>query len=150
MAAATASADMFRDHAGKARVEAQAFLALAHAAVVQMLAQRALDPVEGVRDAVALDAHRAAPRQHALEDDAGLVEAQGRDAPGEDHELDARLVAYDVRASIAHARMLADRDLLSREDCDAICAGLTALGEAHARGEWAIAIEEEDAHSALE
>jgi len=69
---------------------------------------------------------------------------------GEDHRLDARLVAYDVRASIAHARMLAERELLSAADCDAICAGLTALGEAHARGEWAIDLEEEDAHSALE
>ena len=26
---------------------------------------------------------------------------------GEDHVLDERLVAYDVRASVAHARMLA-------------------------------------------
>ncbi len=69
---------------------------------------------------------------------------------GEDHQLDARLVAYDVRASIAHARMLAERNLLSDEDCDAICTGLTALGEAHARGEWAIELAEEDAHSALE
>ena len=69
---------------------------------------------------------------------------------GEDHKLDARLVAYDVRASIAHARMLAERNLLSSEDCDAICIGLAELGEAHARGEWAIALEEEDAHSALE
>jgi len=69
---------------------------------------------------------------------------------GEDHQLDARLVAYDVRASTAHARMLAERNLLSSEDCDAICIGLAELGEAHARGEWAIEIEEEDAHSALE
>ena len=69
---------------------------------------------------------------------------------GEDHQLDARLVAYDVRASTAHARMLAERNLLSSEDCDAICIGLAELGKAHARGEWAIEIEEEDAHSALE
>ena len=69
---------------------------------------------------------------------------------GEDHELDARLVAYDVRASTAHARMLAERGLISSEDCDAICTGLAELGEAHARGEWAIELAEEDAHSALE
>jgi len=69
---------------------------------------------------------------------------------GEDHRLDARLVAYDVRASIAHARMLAERNLLRAEDCEAICTGLTALGEAHARGDWTIELEEEDAHSALE
>ncbi len=69
---------------------------------------------------------------------------------GEDHALDARLVAYDVRASIAHARMLAERKLLGSDDCEAICTGLTELGEAHARGEWTIELEEEDAHSALE
>ena len=69
---------------------------------------------------------------------------------GEDHQLDARLVAYDVLASTAHARMLAERNLLSSEDCEAICTGLAELGEAHARGEWSIEIEEEDAHSALE
>jgi len=69
---------------------------------------------------------------------------------GEDHRLDARLVPYDVRASIAHARMLAKQGLLAGKDCDAICNGLTALGEEHARGEWSITLEEEDVHSALE
>ena len=68
----------------------------------------------------------------------------------EDHRLDERLVAYDVRASIAHARMLAEQSLLSSADCEAICAGLTALGDAHARGEWQISLVEEDCHSALE
>jgi len=69
---------------------------------------------------------------------------------GEDYQLDERLVAYDVTASIAHARMLAAQALLSDADCTAICAGLSELGEAHARGEWHIALEEEDCHSALE
>jgi len=69
---------------------------------------------------------------------------------GEDHQLDERLVAYDVSASIAHARMLAAQSLLSDENCAAICEGLTALAEAHARGEWQITLEEEDCHSALE
>ena len=39
---------------------------------------------------------------------------------GEDHVLDARLVSYDVRASIAHAEMLAAQKLLSDADCAAI------------------------------
>jgi len=69
---------------------------------------------------------------------------------GEDHRLDERLVAYDVRASIAHARMLAAQKLLTEEDCTAICEGLVALAEEHARGEWRIELEEEDCHSALE
>jgi argininosuccinate lyase len=69
---------------------------------------------------------------------------------GEDHRLDARLVEYDARASIAHARMLEKQKLLSATDCKAICAGLEALAASHAAGEWSIELADEDAHSALE
>jgi len=69
---------------------------------------------------------------------------------GEDHLLDARLVAYDVIGSIAHADMLAAVGLLDAADRDAICDGLRALGESHAAGEWQIGLEDEDAHTALE
>ncbi len=69
---------------------------------------------------------------------------------GEDHRLDERLVEYDVRASIAHARMLSEQGLLTREDCAAICTGLETLGAQHADGEWSIQLEQEDVHSALE
>nr|PZN80701.1 MAG: argininosuccinate lyase [Pseudomonadota bacterium] len=69
---------------------------------------------------------------------------------GEDYALDERLVAYDVRASIAHAEMLHAQGLLSREDLDAIRSGLTALGEEHARGEWHIELSDEDGQTALE
>lgn len=69
---------------------------------------------------------------------------------GEDHRLDERLVAYDVRASIAHAAMLERQGLLTPEDSAAIRAGLEALGAEHEAGEWSISLEDEDAHSALE
>ena len=69
---------------------------------------------------------------------------------GEDHLLDARLVPYDVRGSIAHAEMLADQDLISTEDCAAIRDGLNALNESFAAGDWHISLEDEDAHTALE
>jgi argininosuccinate lyase len=69
---------------------------------------------------------------------------------GEDHRLDERLVEYDARASIAHARMLEKQKLLGAADCTAICDGLTALAAAHAAGEWSIELADEDAHSALE
>jgi argininosuccinate lyase len=69
---------------------------------------------------------------------------------GEDHRLDERLVEYDARASIAHARMLEKQNLLSGADCKAICAGLEALATAHAAGEWSIELADEDVHSALE
>ena len=69
---------------------------------------------------------------------------------GEDHRLDDRLVAYDARASIAHARMLEKQKLLGAADCKAICDGLAALATSHAAGEWSIELADEDAHSALE
>ena len=69
---------------------------------------------------------------------------------GEDHELDARLVPHDVRGSIAHAEMLAAQDLISADDCKAICDGLRALEESFGKGEWQITLDDEDAHTALE
>ncbi len=69
---------------------------------------------------------------------------------GEDHELDNRLVPYDVRASIAHARMLEAQGLIEDPDCQAICDSLKALGDSHAAGEWTVALEDEDVHGALE
>ncbi len=69
---------------------------------------------------------------------------------GEDHALDNRLVACDVRASIAHAGMLAEAHLLSAEDFTLIREGLTEIGAAHARGEWQVTLEQEDGQTALE
>jgi argininosuccinate lyase len=69
---------------------------------------------------------------------------------GEDHLLDARLVPYDVRGSIAHAEMLAEQELISADDCEAIRDGLNSLNESFAAGDWHISLEDEDAHTALE
>jgi argininosuccinate lyase len=69
---------------------------------------------------------------------------------GEDHGLDDRLVAYDVRASIAHARMLAKAGYLSEKDLGSVVDGLGAIGDAHARGAWKVTLAEEDCHTAIE
>jgi len=69
---------------------------------------------------------------------------------GEDHLLDARLVPYDVRGSIAHAEMLAATRLISDEDFTAIRDGLSFLLKSFEDGEWHIGLEDEDAHTALE
>jgi argininosuccinate lyase len=69
---------------------------------------------------------------------------------GEDHELDNRLVAYDARASIAHARMLQKQGLLSAADFKKINAGLIEIAAAHTRGEWQVTLEHEDGQTALE
>jgi argininosuccinate lyase len=79
-----------------------------------------------------------------------LAERVLRYTAGEDHLLDARLVSYDVQASIAHAEMLAATSLISDDDCSAIRDGLNALAAGFAAGEWSIGLEDEDVHTALE
>ena len=69
---------------------------------------------------------------------------------GEDYALDERLVPYDVRASIAHAEMLAAQQLLSPADLQAIRDGLEAIGDEHAKGQWRIDLSDEDGQTALE
>src|SRR6187431_606396 len=81
---------------------------------------------------------------------APLDERVLRYTAGDDHALDNRLVAYDARASIAHAEMLNARGLLSAEDLNAIRKGLTELAAEHARGEWQVVLEHEDGQTALE
>lgn len=79
-----------------------------------------------------------------------LAERVLRYTAGEDHALDARLVPYDVRGSIAHAGMLAATGLISDDDCAAICNGLRDLEASFAAGDWSITLEDEDVHTALE
>jgi len=81
---------------------------------------------------------------------APLDERVLRYTAGEDHALDDRLVAYDVRASIAHAEMLAAQGLLTPEDLQAVVTGLSAIGAAHSHGEWHVQLEHEDGQTALE
>ena len=79
-----------------------------------------------------------------------LDETVLRYTAGEDHLLDARLVEYDAKASIAHAGMLHAAGYLTDEDHAAIVDGLRELAAGHAAGAWAISLEEEDVHTALE
>jgi argininosuccinate lyase len=81
---------------------------------------------------------------------APLDERVLRYTAGEDHALDNRLVAYDARASIAHAEMLNANGLLSSSDLDAIRQGLLDIAAEHARGEWQVQLEHEDGQTALE
>ena len=69
---------------------------------------------------------------------------------GEDHALDNRLVAYDARASIAHAEMLHARGLLKADDLEAIRRGLSEIAAEHARGDWQVQLDQEDGQTALE
>ena len=68
----------------------------------------------------------------------------------DDHELDNRLVAFDIQASVAHAHMLHEQSLLSHADLTAITDALIEIGAAHARGEWRVSLELEDSQTAIE
>jgi argininosuccinate lyase len=69
---------------------------------------------------------------------------------GEDHSLDNRLVEYDVKASIAHAEMLHEANLLAAADLESIRNGLREIADAHARGDWSVTLDLEDGQTALE
>lgn len=69
---------------------------------------------------------------------------------GEDARLDDRLVAHDVRASIAHAAMLRAQGWMTAADFTAIESGLLALASEHAQGLWQVELADEDVHTALE
>jgi argininosuccinate lyase len=69
---------------------------------------------------------------------------------GEDHALDDRLVAYDVRGSVAHAEMLHSVGLLSDADLKSLKSGLEEIAASHARGEWRVELDQEDGQTALE
>jgi argininosuccinate lyase len=81
---------------------------------------------------------------------APLDERVLRYTAGEDFALDERLIAYDVRASLAHAEMLSAQRLLSAQDLASVRSALGELAAAHARGEWHVELADEDGHSALE
>ncbi len=69
---------------------------------------------------------------------------------GDDYILDNRLVAYDIRASIAHAEMLGAQGLIPPQDTATIRDALIAIGAEHARGEWRITLDQEDCQTAIE
>ncbi len=64
--------------------------------------------------------------------------------------VDARLWDADIRASIAHARMLGKIGVLTPEETDAILSGLQALREHIAAGKVTFDPKAEDVHSEIE
>ncbi len=64
--------------------------------------------------------------------------------------FDRRLYRHDVRASQAHARMLADVGLLSADEAEKIAATLDAIAGEIDRGEFPFSISLEDIHTHIE
>ncbi len=64
--------------------------------------------------------------------------------------FDRRLAAQDIRASSAHARMLARQGIISDQDAEAIVEGLAQVGREIAEGRLAWRTELEDIHTHIE
>jgi len=64
--------------------------------------------------------------------------------------FDRRLAKYDIEGSLAHARMLAARRMLSRRDLSAIARGLARIRREIESGRFAWSIDAEDVHLNIE
>ncbi len=64
--------------------------------------------------------------------------------------FDRRLWPQDIAASRAHARMLAERGVLTAEDLGALLAGLQAVEDELSEGRFAFSESDEDIHMAVE
>ena len=69
---------------------------------------------------------------------------------GNDYLLDQRLVKYDCKASIAHAKMLHKMGILKKEEARMLVYGLEEIVRKDSRGEFKIKKEDEDCHTAIE
>jgi len=69
---------------------------------------------------------------------------------GNDYILDAELIPYDIRASKAHAKMLAAKGYLSKKELNSLLKGLDEIGTLHSQGKFVIKAEDEDCHTAIE
>ena len=65
-------------------------------------------------------------------------------------DVDARLAPEDIRGSIAHARMLEARGIISAADAEKIVAGLTRIAEEVAGGTFVWSAAREDVHMNIE
>ena len=64
--------------------------------------------------------------------------------------FDIRLAPYDIRGSIAHARMLGARGIVSKEESAELVRGLETVLEEVEAGEFAWDLSDEDVHTAVE
>lgn len=69
---------------------------------------------------------------------------------GNDYLLDMKLLPYDLKASLAHAKMLAAKDLLSEAEYKNIEKALAEIKNLYEAGDFAIKPEQEDGHTAIE
>jgi argininosuccinate lyase len=64
--------------------------------------------------------------------------------------FDIRLAPYDIKGSIAHARMLGERGIVSKQESAELARGLETVLEEVEAGEFAWDLSDEDVHTAVE
>jgi argininosuccinate lyase len=64
--------------------------------------------------------------------------------------FDVRLAPYDIRGSIAHARMLGERKIISARESEELVRGLEAVLAEVEAGEFSWSLGDEDVHTAVE
>ena len=64
--------------------------------------------------------------------------------------FDVRLAPYDIRGSIAHARMLGEREIISDEEAEELVRGLGVVLEEVEAGSFEWTLADEDVHTAVE
>jgi argininosuccinate lyase len=69
---------------------------------------------------------------------------------GNDYLLDKKMVNFDCLASIAHAKMLENINLISNKELQELINGLKEIIELDSKGEFVINQEDEDCHTAIE
>ncbi|MDE1822991.1 MAG: argininosuccinate lyase [Candidatus Micrarchaeota archaeon] len=69
---------------------------------------------------------------------------------GNDYILDRKLLKYDCKASIAHAKMLGKIGVLSDAEVKKLVSGLNQIIELDKKGKFEIKKEDEDCHTAIE
>ena len=69
---------------------------------------------------------------------------------GEDVQLDQELVLYDIKGSLAHAKMLEKVGVLSKEELKKVIGGLKQILKQYQQGELVISRASEDVHTAVE
>ena len=64
--------------------------------------------------------------------------------------FDIRLAPYDIEGSIAHARMLGEKEIISVEEAEALVQGLRSVLEEVESGRFSWMLSDEDVHTAVE
>jgi argininosuccinate lyase len=88
--------------------------------------------------------------EHEDKNESELSNLVGDYTVGEDYILDLELIAYDIQASIAHAKGLEKIGFLEEAEVEEIVIALSKLSKQVKKGDVHIEIEDEDCHTYIE